>query len=739
LLKALSSIALEVQRARTYPDIFKAAGEGLHALKMSMAVMRIDGDVTRMMFANLDPKWREKVGINLQYEGMVVPRSRLPEAIAAGKAIVIEDVTAETKDFYKNYRPDKVQMVPELLTTASFGRLVMAPVFANGQPWGGLTVGSNDLTDEDVATVTLFTMQVAGALEVADTIERLEQRNRELEAVHAIATTRLTPDSAEQTRLLLYTVAEATRSQACGLFLYDPADGAYKLLPPVFGVSSEVLGTWHRFPLPPEGFTLRARHMSELGESRKMLEAAGFVWAGTIPIAADGKPLALMVLGRTTKQGYTPQELRTAEILGVQVVALVERMRLYTELSQRVRQLSLLFELARAGTSMREVGSLVDRLLGLLVDHIPCDAATMLYVRGSALELGGWKTRSGSGLPETIALGELPFDDASITGRAMRYQKAIRVSLDDAPPRSRREMEAFGARYLMAAPLIVGDRHFGALMVGRLNEPAFSDDDLKLMESCAAQVSVLVEHVKLFDDLRQSYSHLERAQAELVRHERLAALGELAAVMAHEVRNPLGVIFNSLTTLKKRISDSPDAALLLGIVGEEADRLNRIVGDLLDFARPYEAERAPIELEPVVASAIDAASKATSTPCKVATQFASGLPRFVVDGHLVRQALINLVVNAMQAMPKGGTVTVRVSAEQREGQSVARIEVVDEGVGISPQTEKHMFQPFFTTKATGTGLGLAVVKRIVDAHHGEISVRSAIGGGTTFTVTLPSS
>jgi signal transduction histidine kinase len=105
---------------------------------------------------------------------------------------------------------------------------------------------------------------------------------------------------------------------------------------------------------------------------------------------------------------------------------------------------------------------------------------------------------------------------------------------------------------------------------------------------------------------------------------------------------------------------------------------------------------------------------------------------------MVRQALVNLVVNAIQAMPKGGTVTVRVSADQREAVSVARIEVADEGVGISPQTEKQIFQPFFTTKATGTGLGLAVVKRIADAHHGEVSVRSAQGGGTTFTLMLPS-
>src|SRR5262249_16285513 len=156
------------------------------------------------------------------------------------------------------------------------------------------------------------------------------------------------------------------------------------------GVSPDWLQLWRRFRAPRDGFQLRSRHFSELVESRRLLEENGINWVATVPISSEGKPIALMTLGRTAQLGYSATELRTAGIRGVQVVAAVERARLYTQLSQRVRQLTLLFELARAGTSMREVGTLVDRLLALLIDHIPCDGATMLYARGGELELGGW-------------------------------------------------------------------------------------------------------------------------------------------------------------------------------------------------------------------------------------------------------------------------------------------------------------------------------------------------------------
>ena len=734
LLETLSAVALEVQQETSLEALWNTTGAALRRHQLSFAVLQRDGDVTRIAHANIPPEVRSE---GPSFEGLAVPMSRLEQVIAAGRgAVLLGDVRKETEKFYEKYQPDKVGEVPKYIDASSFQRVAMQAWVVDGTVWGGFTFGSSSLCESDLPAVTLFGLQLNALVQSLSQQQTLAHRRRELEAVNAIARMRL--DDRADTLALLAQIAAATGSDAGALYLYEAATGEYVLHDESHG-GAQPQNQFRRFKPQQERTAPTAMHVSEVPYGRAFIEAQGFRWLANVPLAVDGRPIAFLAIARREGSGYTKEELHTAEILGVQVAALVERSRLYHQLSQRVRQLSLLFDLARAGTSAREVGPLIDGVLQLLLANLPCDAASILYARGNELSLGAYKVRPGSGLPDTIALSSFPFDDDTVTGRTLRYQKAMKVSLADAPPHTRLEMEAFGAQHLMAAPLVVGERHFGALLVTRLADPAFTDDDVELMGSCAAQVSVLVEHVKLFDDLRSSYLSLEKAQAEVVRHERLAALGELAAVMAHEVRNPLGVIFNSLTSLKKRTASDSEAALLLGIVGEEADRLNRIVGDLLDFARPYEAERAPIELEPIIASAVEAASSATSAQVKVVIEFAQELPRFVVDGHLVRQAVVNLVTNAIQAMPKGGTVTVRVSALQKNGASLARIEVADEGVGIPPATEKHIFQPFFTTKATGTGLGLAVVKRIVDAHHGEISVRSGAGVGTTFTVTLPSS
>ncbi len=734
LLKALAEVALAMHPEQTVDGVVSAAGDGLRRHGLSFAVLERDGELTRIRYANIPPDVRMR---SPAFEGMAVPMSQLQRVAAAGRgALLIGDVRQETEKFYERYRPDAVGEVPKLIDAASFQKVAMQTLFVDGALWGGFTFGSSDLVEADIPAITLFGVQFNAALQRAFTLQQLEQRHREIAAVNSIATMRI--DGTADTLKLLELVASATGSDAAALYLFEAATGEYVMVDQSYGSSSTIQQTFRRVR-PPDDSGPGVFHKSELQYGREVVEAEGFTWFGYVPLKAEGRASAWLGLARKRLTSYTRAELDTAALLGVQVNAVVERARLYTQLSQRVRQLSLLFELARSGTSTREVPPLIDRLLDLLIDNLECDAALVFYTQGDELSLGVWRPRRGSGLPESIELAtKLPFDDTTLTGRTLRYQKAMKVALRDAQGRTRLEMETFGAQHLMAAPLVVGERHFGALLVGRLDDVPFTDADLELMDSCGAQVSVLVEHVQLFDDLRQSYSSLEKAQAEVVRHERLAALGELAAVMAHEVRNPLGVIFNSLTSLKRRAVADPEASLLLGIVGEEADRLNRIVGDLLDFARPYEAERSPIELEPVVASAVEAAASATNAQVKVVTEFAQALPRFVIDGHLVRQAVVNLVMNAIQAMPKGGTVTVRVSAQQKNGTSAARIEVADEGVGISPATEKHIFQPFFTTKATGTGLGLAVVKRIVDAHHGEISVRSAMGGGTTFTVTLPS-
>jgi signal transduction histidine kinase len=292
----------------------------------------------------------------------------------------------------------------------------------------------------------------------------------------------------------------------------------------------------------------------------------------------------------------------------------------------------------------------------------------------------------------------------------------------------------YRVKSLLGMPLMIRDQPVGAVTIGDRYRPRdWTDAEVERAMLVVRQVSVAVANAQLFDDLKRSYDKLAQAREELVKRERLAALGELSAVVAHEVRNPLGVVFNSLGSLRKAVRGNADAEMLLGIVGEEADRLNRIVSDLLDFARPHEASLRLEPVDAVLSSAREATLALTGSALDIALELAPDLPQVAVDARMLRQALINLLVNAVQASPRGARVALR---GWRDGDTV-RLDVADSGPGIPAAHRHRIFQPFFTTKATGTGLGLAVVKRIVDAHAGEVSVETGEGRGTTFSVKLP--
>lgn len=234
----------------------------------------------------------------------------------------------------------------------------------------------------------------------------------------------------------------------------------------------------------------------------------------------------------------------------------------------------------------------------------------------------------------------------------------------------------------------------------------------------------------------ETYSvELERAQRDLVERERLAALGELAAVVAHEVRNPLGVLFNVLATLR-RTTPLPDTSKpLLSMAEEEAERLKRLVAALLDFARPYTLSRERHGLSEVVAEAVTLACAASGQDEKTAIAVEAD-PSLTVDCDrlLLSQAVSNLVTNALQGDGRDRPVRIVATAED---DGFARLSVIDDGRGVDDDAVARIFQPFFTTRPTGTGLGLALVKRIVEAHGGTIDYAPTPGGGATFIVRIP--
>jgi two-component system, NtrC family, sensor histidine kinase HydH len=245
---------------------------------------------------------------------------------------------------------------------------------------------------------------------------------------------------------------------------------------------------------------------------------------------------------------------------------------------------------------------------------------------------------------------------------------------------------------------------------------------------------------RLAEQLAEANRSLEHAQAEARRSERLAALGQLSAGLAHEIRNPLGIIKGSAEMLNERLkSAEPLAAELAGYISTEVNRLSSLVSRFLDFARPLCLELSPQSLPALV----DRAVKAVETnwngpPVEVERHYENGLPLVALDENFCEQVFVNLVQNAYEAMSANGGGTLRLSVAQvsRESRAGIEVQVADSGPGISPEFREQIFNPFVTTKKTGVGLGLSIVSKIVDEHRGSIGLANR-SGGACFVVFFP--
>lgn len=239
----------------------------------------------------------------------------------------------------------------------------------------------------------------------------------------------------------------------------------------------------------------------------------------------------------------------------------------------------------------------------------------------------------------------------------------------------------------------------------------------------------------LADELKEANRNLVAAQADAQRSERLAALGQLTAGLAHELRNPLGTIRTSAEMLAKRVPASDEIAKeLTGYISSEVDRTNELVKRFLDFAKPFRLQVTAVDLREVIDRAIhQVKSRAEAKRVTIYRQDSPELPEIPLDAQWIEQMLANLLANAIDASPEEAVVSVL----SREAEGGVELSVADRGAGIPEQNRQVIFNPFFTTKAEGTGLGLAIVSKIVDEHHGRIFVESNPGEGATFRVWLP--
>jgi len=322
---------------------------------------------------------------------------------------------------------------------------------------------------------------------------------------------------------------------------------------------------------------------------------------------------------------------------------------------------------------------------------------------------------------------------------AERSAREVETETIDAIARALVEMNA-----ALCIPLVAEDQVLGILTLKdeRLRE-AYASDEVDLFRGVAAQLAIIVQNTKLYDRMKE--------------RDRLAALGEMAAGLAHEIRNPLGAIKGAAQLLLPPAADSadpasspPESQQFLSIIVEEANRLNRVVSQFLDYARPFRGELQPLDVNEVVRKTATlvtpppvpgADGEIRPPPVEVVLSLGDELPRVRADAEQLRQVFLNLAINAVQAMGDGGKLTITTSVRKggRRGAPAQFLEVRfrDNGPGIPGHVLKNLFIPFYTTKEKGTGLGLPISQRIIENHGGTIEVRSRMGVGSTFTVVLP--
>jgi two-component system sensor histidine kinase HydH len=238
--------------------------------------------------------------------------------------------------------------------------------------------------------------------------------------------------------------------------------------------------------------------------------------------------------------------------------------------------------------------------------------------------------------------------------------------------------------------------------------------------------------VFIFRDLVE----VRRLQQEVERSKRLASLGSLAAGVAHEIRNPLSSVKGFATYFRDKLKDNPQDRDTANTMIQEVERLDRVIGQLLEFARPSTLKIKPVRITDLIQHSLKLIEgDARSKRINIKVDIPPGLPDISVDGDRISQVLLNLYLNGLQAMDGGGTLEVKVSRD--DSKKITTITVADNGRGIEAADQERIFDPYFTTKSDGTGLGLAIVHKILEAHGGSIKVRSRIDAGTTVTVTLP--
>ena len=396
-----------------------------------------------------------------------------------------------------------------------------------------------------------------------------------------------------------------------------------------------------------------------------------------------------------------------------------------------------LLQSSRDMVSVVDLGELSERLVRTASRAVGIDKAA-LYLYDDGKNRFNLASTLGFELRQTCdpVLGQ---GDPLIQALALRREGFVREELAMAAAENGKSPTAQRMAQLdaeVSVPIVSKDKLAGVLNLGhKLDRRIYSSQDLEFLSTLANQAAIAIDNARLYENLKQSQLTLRRA-------DRLSSLGLLTAGLAHEIRNPLVAIRTFTQLLPERYDDAEFREVFQGLALKEVDRICGLINDLLNFARPSRPNIAEENLHEVVDGvARILENQAKDRNVKIAREFSADLPKAWIDREQLKQVFMNLILNAIQAMRDGGSLVIatRVSSDGDGNSSrpCVQVEIRDTGIGIPEENLERIFDPFFTNKDGGSGLGLSISHQIIQEHGGRILVRSRIKEGTSFFVNLP--
>lgn len=560
---------------------------------------------------------------------------------------------------------------------------------------------------------------------------RLELLQRVSNVIHS------TLDPQEAFQLVVREMVRALHAASGSLVLINPTNGLLEILA-AEGLPEETLQLRLRMGEGLTGWVARSGKAARVGnvltDPRYVAVRRQIASELAVPLEVNGQVRGVLNVDSEALDAFTAEDQLWLEQLARQAARVVQNTWLYEQLRQKARLFESLVSVSQAISSTL---NLDDALRAITVEG--CE---LMGSRICALQLldetGEWLNLRACHGASPAYLNKPPVQvSESLLGFVVRRRKAVQVENVQTSIRYQQVQVAReeGLVSLLAVPLQFGEQVIGTLSVYKDEPHTFSNEEIRILTALADLSAIAIEKARLYERIVDVEEQLRQA-------EKLSALGLLAAEVAHEIRNPLTVMKMLFHSLDLKFAAADPRAEDVRIMGEKMELLNRIVEQILDFARSTEPRPVKVKVNQVIEDlGLLIRHKLINHAIELQRSLAPDLPEVMADPIQLEQVFLNLTLNAVEAMPGGGQLRIATKVSRGRGRSAGSyviIEFGDTGGGMTEEQQARAFTSLLsTTKAKGTGLGLALVGRIVEAHRGTLSIQSAPGEGTTIAVKLP--